>query len=53
MAHTKLTHHELNAALRQSGYANACDVHAVILENNGAISVVPKSAQSVAKPDGP
>jgi len=51
MARAKLTHHELNAALRQSGFANACEVHAVILENNGAISVVPKNAQGVPRPD--
>jgi uncharacterized membrane protein YcaP (DUF421 family) len=44
LSHAKLTHHELNAALRQSGCMNVCEVHAAILENNGSISVVPKSA---------
>jgi uncharacterized membrane protein YcaP (DUF421 family) len=39
----RLTHHELNAALRQAGCANVSDVHAAILENNGSISVVPSS----------
>jgi uncharacterized membrane protein YcaP (DUF421 family) len=44
MSHARLTHHELNAALRQSGCTNVCEVHTAVLENNGAISVVPKSA---------
>ncbi|MFY9551409.1 MAG: YetF domain-containing protein [Thermoanaerobaculia bacterium] len=39
----KLTHHELNAALRQSGVACIADVHSAILENNGNISVTPKT----------
>jgi len=38
----KLTHHELNAALRQAGCECVADVHSAILENNGAISVVPR-----------
>lgn len=38
----KLTHHELDAALRQAGCGCVEDVHAAILENSGAISVVPK-----------
>jgi uncharacterized membrane protein YcaP (DUF421 family) len=41
----KLTHHELNAALRQSGCANISEVQAAILENNGSISVVAKSVR--------
>jgi len=45
MSRAKLTHHELNAALRQSGCANVCEVHAAILENNGSISVVPMSVR--------
>ncbi len=40
MAKAKLTHHELNAALRRSGCASVAEVHSAILENNGAISVV-------------
>ncbi|HET8729522.1 MAG TPA: YetF domain-containing protein [Moraxellaceae bacterium] len=40
MAQAKLTHHELQAALRQSGVACIADVQSAILENNGAISVV-------------
>jgi uncharacterized membrane protein YcaP (DUF421 family) len=44
MSRAQLTHHELNAALRQNGVSCAEDVLTAILENNGAISVVPKSA---------
>jgi uncharacterized membrane protein YcaP (DUF421 family) len=44
MARAKLTHHELDAALRQSSCASVYDVHVAILENNGSISVVPRSA---------
>ena len=40
MAGAKLTHHELDAALRQAGCACVEDVHSAILENNGSISVV-------------
>ena len=43
MKRAKLTHHELNAALRQAGCVSIDDVHTAVLENNGAISVVPKS----------
>jgi uncharacterized membrane protein YcaP (DUF421 family) len=44
MARAQLTHHELNAALRQAGVACPDDVLSAILENNGAISVIPKAA---------
>src|SRR5882672_8649725 len=40
MAESQLTHHELEAALRQAGCANIGDCHSAILENNGSISVV-------------
>ena len=40
MARAQLTHHELNAALRQAGCASVEEVHSAILEDNGAISVV-------------
>ncbi len=40
MTKAKLTHHELNAALRQAGCTCIEDVHSAILENNGSISVV-------------
>jgi len=44
MARAKLTHHELNAALRQTGCSCVEEVHSALLENNGAISVVPRHA---------
>lgn len=42
MARAKLTHHELDAALRQAGCTCVDEVQAAILENSGAISVVPR-----------
>ena len=39
----QLTHHELDAALRQSGCDCVEDVHSAILENNGSISVTPRA----------
>jgi uncharacterized membrane protein YcaP (DUF421 family) len=42
MAKSQLTHHELDAALRQAGCASLHDCHSAILENNGTISVVQK-----------
>jgi uncharacterized membrane protein YcaP (DUF421 family) len=36
----RLTHHELNAALRQAGCLAVDEVHCAVLENNGLISVV-------------
>ncbi len=36
-----LTHHELNSALRQAGCASVEEVRSAVLENSGAISVVP------------
>ena len=44
VASARLTHHELNAALRAAGCACVQDVHAAILENSGQISVVPKKS---------
>ena len=43
MAKCQLTHHELNAALRESGCDSIKNVHTAILENNGVISVIPKA----------
>jgi uncharacterized membrane protein YcaP (DUF421 family) len=40
MDRAKLTHHELNSALRQAGCGCVEDVQYAVLENNGAISVV-------------
>ena len=49
MRSAKLTHHELNAALRRAGCTCAEDVHSAVLENNGSISVVPRArGQSMA-----
>ncbi len=42
LARAKITHHELDAALRQAGCAAVEDVHFAILENNGAITVTPR-----------
>jgi uncharacterized membrane protein YcaP (DUF421 family) len=39
MEREKLTHHELDAALRAAGCASLADVHFAVLENNGQISV--------------
>src|SRR5689334_15862395 len=52
MARAKLTHHELNAALRQAGCACVEDVHYAILENNGSISVVPLNRVAQSNPNG-
>ena len=38
----KITHHELNSALRQAGCACVDEVRYAVLENNGVISVIPK-----------
>lgn len=48
MKRAQLTHHELNAALRDAGCSYANDVHMAILENTGAISVVPRSDRDPA-----
>jgi len=40
MARAQLTHHELQAALRQAGYTCVEEVRSAVLENNGTISVV-------------
>src|SRR5213593_3719286 len=50
MARAKLTHHELNAALRQAGCSCIEEVHSAILENNGSISVV---ARHTLPPNSP
>jgi len=48
MAGAKLTHHELQAALRQAGCTGVEEVRSAIIENNGAISVVTGRAASAA-----
>jgi len=42
MRDAKLTRHELNSALRQSGCECVEEVRTAVLENNGSISVVPR-----------
>jgi uncharacterized membrane protein YcaP (DUF421 family) len=44
MTDARLTHHELNAALRRAGCLTVNDVHCAVLENNGAISVVARQS---------
>ncbi len=41
MTKAKLTHHELNAAIRRAGCSSIDNVQLAVLENNGGISVVP------------
>ena len=41
MKSAHLTQHELHAALRQAGCSSVEEVHTAVLENGGAISVVP------------
>jgi uncharacterized membrane protein YcaP (DUF421 family) len=48
MKRAKLTHHELNAAIRDAGCTCASEVHMAILENTGAISVVQRPAPDQA-----
>ncbi|HXO18793.1 MAG TPA: YetF domain-containing protein [Thermoanaerobaculia bacterium] len=48
MAASKLTRHELDAALRQSGCTCVEDVRSAILENNGSISVVMRTPGDAA-----
>ena len=47
LAQAQLTHHELDAALRQAGCSCAEGVQVAILENNGSISVVPRTRSTV------
>ncbi len=54
MERERLTHHELNAALRAAGCSCVEDVHYAILENNGSISVVPRNGnRSESQNKGP
>ena len=47
MARAQLTHHELNAALRQAGCLSVAEVHCAILENNGTITVSQRTISQV------
>jgi uncharacterized membrane protein YcaP (DUF421 family) len=52
LSRAKLTHHELNAALRQGGCSCIEDVHTAVLENNGTISVTPRNQASGSLHEG-
>ncbi len=45
MERQRLTHHELNSALRSAGCACVDEVHFAILENDGQITVQPKKSK--------
>ena len=51
MTSARLTHHELNAALRQSGCTCVDDVRSAVLENNGSISVIARQADRTGSHD--
>jgi uncharacterized membrane protein YcaP (DUF421 family) len=44
----RLTHHEIQAALRRGGCTCVEEVHAAILENNGAISIVARKGKAAS-----
>ena len=46
MRKAQMTHHELNAALRQAGCACVEEVQFAVLENNGSVSVVPLNSKN-------
>src|SRR5881394_3549353 len=48
LEHAKLTRHEVMTALREAGCASIEEVRAALLENDGSISVIPKSKGSSA-----
>ena len=48
MERQKLTHHELNSALRAGGCACVEDVHFAILENDGQITVQSRSPSGIS-----
>ena len=52
LARAQLTHHELNAALRQAGCCSLAEVHFAILENNGSITVTSRSTGAAPPPPG-
>src|SRR5215831_11306353 len=47
-ANARLTHHEIQAALRLGGCTCVEEVHAAILENNGAISIVARKNKAAS-----
>lgn len=48
MTRTKLTHRELNAAIREAGCATLDDVKLAVLENTGEISVIARAPKAAA-----
>ncbi len=42
LAEAQLTRHELMSSIRGEGYSDLSEIRAVILENDGSISVIPK-----------
>jgi uncharacterized membrane protein YcaP (DUF421 family) len=44
----RLTQHEIQAALRRGGCTSVEEVHAAILENNGAISIVARKGKAAS-----
>ena len=40
LQHAQVTHHELDAAMREAGCAGLHDVHSAVLENTGRITVL-------------
>lgn len=50
MQRQRLTHHELNSALRSAGCACVEEVHFAILENDGQITVQPKNRSNSPAP---
>ena len=47
-AKAHLTQHEIQAALRRGGCTSVEEVHAAILENNGAISIVARKSKAAS-----
>jgi uncharacterized membrane protein YcaP (DUF421 family) len=52
LTQAKLTHHELNAALRAAGCSCVSEVHSAILENTGQITVHPRKRDAADDEQG-
>lgn len=50
LASARISHHELNAAIRGAGYSSIADIETAVLENNGSISVLAKSGSKPSEP---
>lgn len=53
LKNAQLSHHDLNAALREAGCAGLSDVRSAVLENTGKISVLRRSDQTAEAPTEP